>query len=143
MTSANADVPQILLIVHGREFATQRVPIFLRTCLSSRSAPLNFHVLCDASGCAGFLEVWQLHVLGEDLTVPGDSLTIFEDDSALSGRSKSRSQSSSLEGEQHLPLPARAEDFLSRIHPSCKARGYGYLFLKLLAAEIVPTADRE
>ena len=133
--------PHILFIVHGHPFAVERVPIFLRTALSSRTTPLHLHVICDAGGCAGFREAWRTHVDGEHLRQAGDTLSILEEEEEEEGTSPPIASERHLDRERTMQLPARAASFLAGIHDSCKERGYGYLFLKALAAELLPEAD--
>ena len=119
--SAGDDIPHALLIVHGHEFATERVPIFLRTALAARgTSPLHLHVLVDAGGHDGFREVWQAHAVAPGLVLDGDELDILVESA----------------------LPPLASQFLGSLHPLCPERGYGYLFLKVLAGELLPTVDR-
>ena len=126
-------LPQVMLIVHGYEFATQRVPLFLRTALSSRSTPINFHVICDVPGCHGFLEAWDSHVVAPSLELPGDTLSLIREGSGADA---------SYDNVGGRELPLEAMEYLKTIHPLCKVRGYGYLFLKLFAAELLPHVDR-
>ena len=136
--TARSSIPHVLVIVHGHEFATQRTPLFLRTALSSRTAPLSFNVLCDTAGCRGFREAWHAHVISEDLLLPGDELSIFEED-ATEG---SEADGPTILNERRIaPLPPRVKTFLGDIHPLCTLRGYDYLFLKVLAPELLPHAD--
>ena len=135
--------PSVLLIVHGYEFATQRTPIFLRTALAARSVALHLHIFCDAAGCEGFREAWKTHVLAEGLGLPGDRLSIFEESEAEEAESHSESTLTPLlPGERRSLMPSRARSYLAGLHPSCKSRGYEYLFLKVLAAELLPAVER-
>ena len=119
--AAPSEQPHVLLIVHGYEFATERVPVFLRTALSSRAGtPLHLHVLADDDGRRGILEVWQGHAVEPGLVLGDDTLEILRE----------------------ADLPPRAAAFLASLHPQCHQRGYGYLFLKVLAGELLPTVDR-
>ena len=62
LASSSATPPELLIIVHGYEFATRRTPVFLRTLHAARGSPLWLHVLGDgeseaarrasAGGCA-------------------------------------------------------------------------------------------
>ena len=151
--NAELQLPQILLIVHGFEFATHRVPVFLKSALSSRTGAVHLHVLCDVGGCRGFREAWRTHVLAEGLTLPGDQLSFLEEDGdpENAATSEEGDQTSAAVqpppslgriSEQRSRLPPRAAAFLGAIHPRCNLRGYGYLFLKLLSAELVPEAER-
>ena len=112
------DLPRLLLIVQGYEFAISRTPVFVRSLLAARSTALHVHVIGDQQGLRGFGEVWQSHAVGSGLAREDDETSFFSmDDEAVS-------------------------EFLSRVHASCHARGYAYLFLKLLAAELLPGARR-
>lgn len=133
------ELPQLLVIVHGHEFATQRTPVFLRTALSSRTVPLSINVLCDTAGCRGFREAWHMHVISEGLGMAGDELSMLEEDA----HADSVVEGPAIPNERRVaPLPSRMREFLAALHPSCAQRGYDYLFLKILAPELLPHADR-
>jgi hypothetical protein len=114
--------PALLLIVHGYDFAVQRTPVFLRTALAARTTPLRLHVLGDDDGLRGFEEAFQAHATAPSLTMPGDTLNLLS--------------------ERELAATTRIASFLRSVHPSCHSHGYGYLFLKVLAAELLPTEEK-
>ena len=66
--------PHLMLIVYGYQFAKHRVPIFVRSALSSRSTALHLHVVGDEDGLQGFKEVWQSHAIALDLVRTDDCL---------------------------------------------------------------------
>ena len=107
--------PELLLIVYGSEFASYRTPVFLRTLLSTRTVPLRLHVLADGPGHAGFERAVEEHA--RPLMWPEDHIRALRVD--------------------ELPL---ASAYLERVHPLCH-QGYAYLFLKLLAPELLPDVD--
>ena len=117
-----ADGPVVLIIVHGYDFALQRTPIFLRTALAACSVPMTLNVLGDSDGLRGFQEVYRVHVFESGLFERADTLNLLTVTSITAMRR----------------IPA----FLRTLHPLCHARGYGFLFLKVLAAELMPDADR-
>ena len=135
-------IPSVLLIVHGYEFATQRAPIFLRSALAARTVALHLHVFCDKPGCEGFRETWKTHVLAEGMSLPGDELSIFEETDPMTGTTADMPLPSLIPGEQRAPMPSLARSYLAGLNPLCKARGYDYLFLKVLSAELLPAVDR-
>ena len=108
--------PELLLIVYGSEFASYRTPVFLRTLLSTRTVPLRLHVLADGPGHAGFERAVEEHA--RPLMWPEDHIRALRVD--------------------ELPL---ASEYLERVHPLCHQNGYAYLFLKLLAPELLPDVD--
>ena len=108
--------PELLLIVHGTEFAAYRTPVFLRTLFSTRTVPLRLHVLADGPGHAGFERAVEEHA--RPLMWPEDHIRALRVD--------------------ELPL---ASEYLERVHPLCHQNGYAYLFLKLLAPELLPDVD--
>ena len=112
----------LLLIIHGYEFATQRTPVFLRSALAARTSPLHVHVLGDSDGIRGFKEVWNDGVKADLAWAPpdGDALSLLEESA----------------------LDDRITPYLQSIHPSCHLNGYAYLFLKILAAELLPSVER-
>lgn len=118
-TSASNE-PHVMLIVYGYEYARYRVPIFIRSALASRSSALHLHVVGDKPGLQGFHEMWQSHAISTSLVRSDDSLHL-------------------LPVEE---LPPRASSYLESLHPSCHARGYGYLFLKVLAGELLTGSER-
>ena len=136
-------VPNLLLIIHGYEFATQRTPVFLRSALSARTTPLHIHVFCDSGGCLGFRQAWRKHVLAEGLDYSGDIVSVIEETDDDSASTNMPSESLQLlPGERRSSMPAHARAYLDGLHPRCRARGYDYLFLKLYSAELLPEVDR-
>ena len=111
--------PHLLIIVQGYEFATQRTPLFIRTLLAARSMPIHLHVIGDVAGLDGFSDTWQSHAVETGLTHQDDRTSFF-----------------------NMQENEAVSSYLSRVHHSCHARGYAYLFLKLLAADLLPSAER-
>ena len=125
--SAAADIPSLLVIIRGYEFATQRTPVFFRTVFGSTTRPFRLTVLGDDEGLRGFREVYDTHVVRLGL-VNGDG-----------GPRVPEPRTISIEP---AAMPPRAAAFLRTVHPSCHARGYAYLFLKVLAPELLPDEER-
>lgn len=113
-----APTPSLLVIVFGEEFALQRTPLFVRSLLSARSGPLNLYVLGDTAGLRGFRTSLRVHGEAEGLIHPHDEIIYVA-----------------------AAASVLAQGFLAELHPSCHARGYAYLFLKLLAPELLPAVD--
>lgn len=115
---APSPTPTLLLIVYGAQFALERTPVFVRSLLAARTAPLRAYVLGDPPGIAAFRGVLAQHAHGAGLALPGDSWSLFTPDGSV-----------------------RLSGLLSQLPAQCHLGGYAYLFFKLLAAELLPAAD--
>lgn len=113
------EVPHILLIVYGEEYARTRTPVFVRTLLATRSVPLRIYVLGDPPGITAFRRVLQVHGAALNLVRADDHLSMFTADASLFMSS-----------------------FLSTIDERCHRGGYAYLFYKFLAPEFLPASPR-
>lgn len=109
----------LLVIVHGLDFVIARTPVFIRTLLAARSSNVVVHVLGNQDGLRGFHDVWQRHAVETGLVHPKDSVRLISED--------------------EVP---RVGEYLQTIHTTCHSRGYAYLFLKVLAAELLPDSDK-
>ena len=108
--------PELLLIVYGAEFATYRTPIFLRTLLSTA------RLRCGSTACSPARRTRRLRARGRGARAAFD---VAED------------HIRALRVDE-LPL---AIEYLEGIHPLCHQNGYAYLFLKLLAPDLLPDVD--
>ena len=109
----------IVIIVVGVEFATLRTPVFVRSLLASRSAPIQLHVIGDKGGLSGFRTVWQSHAVAQGLVLDQDTVV--------------------LHNMQQMP---EVQHYLATIHPTCHSRGLGYLFCKVFASELLSNAEK-
>ena len=90
-------------------------PPFARSCTCSRWATSLTAAFASPRTCG---QVLRTHAHATGLAYADDVFSFISADAS--------------------PLAA---DYLARIHPSCDGRGYAYLFLKALGAELVPAAD--